>query len=87
MLASASDRMMVIYTVSHPSVWATLTDARGAERVWLRPSLDEMYDLSWSPDSAFVIVGSIDSKAEILRVSNSRDSVLIPGHASYVQVS
>ena len=32
------------------------------EKIFLRPSLDEIYDLQWSPDSMFVLAGAINSK-------------------------
>ena len=50
-----------LFAVSHPSQWETVYDVKNVERIWLRPSLDEMYDLQWSPDSAYVIACSIDS--------------------------
>ena len=42
--------------------WQTITDMRSVERIWLRPSLDEIFDLKWSPDSAFIIAGALDNK-------------------------
>lgn len=39
-----------------------MTDIKDVERTWLRPSLDEMYDLQWSPDGTLLIACSIDSK-------------------------
>lgn len=123
MLASASNRQVVIYVVRDPSMWYHIADALPLDRTWLRPSLSEdIFDLQWSPDSSHVIIGAIDSKvlalslydqhlltqssslmlnsltimlnsltimyvdnqAEILRVT-TRDSVLLPGHCSYIQ--
>ncbi len=83
MLASASDRQIVVYSAKSPSDWEKMSDVRDLERTWLRPSLDEIRDLQWSPDSLFIIAGSIDNKAEILRVE-TRDSLLIHGHKNYV---
>jgi chromatin assembly factor 1 subunit B len=84
MIASASDKQIVVYKVQSAEDWQTLSDMRSVERIWLRPSLDEIFDIKWSPDSNFLIAGALDNKAEILRVS-TRDSVLIPGHTNYVQ--
>lgn len=84
MIASASDKQIVIYKVANADDWQTLTDVRNVERIWLRPSLDEIFDLKWSPDSNFIIAGALDNKAEILRVA-TRDSVIINGHTNYVQ--
>jgi WD40 repeat protein len=70
--------------VPDPRMWRTIDDPKVAERIWLRPCLQEIYDLNWSPDSQFVIAGSIDSKAEILRVKD-RNALGLRGHTSYVQ--
>ena len=32
------------------------------EKIFLRPSLDEIYDVQWSPDSMFILAGAINSK-------------------------
>jgi len=86
MLASASTRQIVVYTVKSKDAWKSVTTEtiRDVERTFLRPSLDEIRDLAWSPDSTFLVAGSVDNKGEILRIS-SRDSVLLHGHTSYVQ--
>jgi hypothetical protein len=49
-------------SVPDPSVWPTVTDGKMCEKIFLRPSLDEIYDLQWSPDSQFVLAGAINSK-------------------------
>eukprot|EP01038_Epipyxis_sp_PR26KG_P005152 gene5152-7172_t len=84
MIASASDRQIVIYVVSNPKIWKNATETRMMERIWLRPTVTEMFDLSWSPDSSYVVVGAIDHKAEIIRIA-TRDTLIIPGHSNYVQ--
>ncbi len=86
MLASASTRQIVVYTAKSVDAWRSLSqdDIREVERTFLRPSLDEIRDLAWSPDSTFLVAGSVDNKGEILRIS-SRDSVILNGHTSYVQ--
>ena len=84
MIASGSDKQIVVYRVADADDWQNLTDMKGVERIWLRPSLDEIFDIRWSPDSSFLIAGALDNKAEILRVS-TRDSMIIPGHTNYVQ--
>jgi hypothetical protein len=30
--------------------------------MYVRPSLDEIFDLQWSPDSTYVLAGAINSK-------------------------
>ena len=55
------------------------------ERIWLRPGLEEIRDLEWSPDSLYVAVSSIDNKGEILRVdSKDRGSLGLRGHTNWV---
>ena len=63
MLASASNRQIVIYLVKEPSMWQNIANIVPLERIWLRPSLSEdIFDLQWSPDSTHIIIGAIDSK-------------------------
>lgn len=86
LLASASERQLVIYSVKRPSDWGKITEDNLkslVDRHWYRPSLEEIRDLAWSPDSTHVVVGSIDNKAEILRLE-SRDSTQLSGHQNYV---
>lgn len=76
MLASASNRQVVIYVVRDPSMWYHIADALPLDRIWLRPSLSEdIFDLQWSPDSSHVIIGAIDSKVRTLSTSNNTHSV------------
>lgn len=65
-------------------MWEDLTDIKNVDRIWISSNLDEIYDIQWSPDSSYVIAGSINAKAEIIRL-NPRDSIVLPGHTSYVQ--
>ena len=70
MIATASDRQIIIYSLINPedgsgttaSTWGTLTDPKHVSRLWLRPCLQEIYDVQWSPDSIYIVAGSIDSK-------------------------
>lgn len=50
----------------------------------MHSNLGEIYDLQWSPESDFLIAGSIDTKGEILRI-DSRDTLVLAGHGNYVQ--
>jgi hypothetical protein len=70
-----------IYTVSDPLVWVTINDSKQCEKIFFRPSLEEIYDLQWSPDSNFILAGAINSKAEIVRVlTKEKESLIIAGH-------
>lgn len=95
MIAAASDRQIIVYTLSDPEnetssmTWHDLAEdpekgAASLKRLWLRPCLQEIYDLEWSPDSLYVVAGSIDSKGEILRVLG-RGNIMLRGHSSYIQ--
>ena len=88
MLASASEAQVVIYKVKDAKDWKTLdeeTKKTKLERVWLRPGLEEIRDLEWSPDSSYILVASLDNKAEILRIdSKDRASLGLRGHTNWV---
>lgn len=105
--------MLHSFVVESPSVWNHIADVVPLERLWLRPALNEVFDIQWSPDSTHLVVGAIDCKvlhqcshlyfgiclsqnacfifslfhkyqAEIIHLS-SRDSLMLPGHTSYIQ--
>ena len=69
-----------------PTDWCDITDSRKCEKIFLRPSLVEIYDLQWSPNSEFIIAGAINLKAEIVRVlTKEKESLILAGHTGYVQ--
>ena len=51
-----------LYSVIDSQPWSSAREMRQIERIWLRPSLCEMYDVAWSPDSTHIIACSIDQK-------------------------
>lgn len=53
---------MLLDLVLDGCTWADSCEIRNIERTWLRPSLCEMYDLCWSPDSQYMLACSIDQK-------------------------
>jgi WD40 repeat protein len=65
-------------------MWSRVAEVGPLERIWLRPVLNEVFDMQWSPDSTHLIFGAIDNKAEIIRV-RTRENVTLPGHTSYIQ--
>lgn len=71
-------------SVISPNRWEDVTEVKQVERTWLRPSLSDIFDLQWSPDSAYIAVAAISGKGEVIRIA-TRDSLLLPGHTSYVQ--
>ncbi len=84
MLATASDRQIVVYKAKSKDTWSRLTSAKSLEKLWLSPSLTEIYDVQWSPDSSHIVAGAIDNKAEVIRLS-SKLATTLSGHSSYVQ--
>ena len=86
MLATASSRQIVVYKVPDAATWPTVTDPKQLEKIFIRPSLEEIFDIQWSPDSCFVLAGAINSRAEIVRVlSKEKESLVLCGHTGYVQ--
>ena len=86
MLATASSRQIVIYKVPEAATWPTVTDPKQLEKIFIRPSLEEIFDIQWSPDSCFVLAGAINSRAEIVRVlTKEKESLVLCGHTGYVQ--
>merc|ERR1711871_197324 len=93
-LATASDRQIIIYKAESKDTWGELGEkkdtwgnvigVKSLERLRFQPSLTEIYDLRWSPDSSHIVAGALDNKAEIIRLS-SRHATSLTGHTNYVQ--
>ena len=49
-------------TVKSPADWAACDDPRQVERTFLCPAINEIFDMQWSPDSNFLVLGALDSK-------------------------
>ena len=47
-------------------MWSHIADVVPLERIWLRPALNEVFDIQWSPDSTHLVVGAIDCKVSRL---------------------
>lgn len=43
-------------------MWSQIEDSRVLEKIWLRPSLSEVFDLEWSADSSYIIIGAVETK-------------------------
>ena len=83
-LATASDRQIVIYKAKSKDAWSTLTSPSSIERLRFQPSLNEIYDIRWSPDSSHLVAGALDNKAEILRI-RTKHATTLSGHTNYVE--
>lgn len=80
MLASAGDDGNVILWVpaEHGSGPAFGSDGLEDKETWrtkhmCRSSGSEIYDLAWSPDSTYFIIGSMDNIARIYNASSGMD--------------
>ncbi|CAM9413413.1 unnamed protein product, partial [Discosporangium mesarthrocarpum] len=85
-LASASDGgTIVIWCVEEIQAWAKLESDRETKKVILRGAQEDVYDLTWSPDSRFIACGSIDRRAHVWEVAAKRSVVTLEDHTNYVQ--
>jgi chromatin assembly factor 1 subunit B len=62
MIASASERQVMIYEVPSASHWMEMTEDSTTTKNRLLASMIEIYDLAWSPDSKFIVIGSLEGK-------------------------
>lgn len=86
-LASASDGgTVVIWSVETLSAWSTLSSDRDTKKTILRGATEDIYDMSWSPESSYLACGSIDRRAHIWEVTTKRSIATLEDHANYVQV-
>ncbi len=86
-LASASDGgTVVIWSVESLTAWSTLTSDRDTQKTILRGATEDIYDVAWSPDSAYISCGSIDRRAHVWEVATKRSIATLEDHANYVQV-
>lgn len=86
-LASASDGgTVVIWSVDTLAAWSTLSSDRETKKTILRGATEDIYDMSWSPESRYLVCGSIDRRAHIWEVNTKRSIATLEDHANYVQV-
>lgn len=51
----------------------------------LKGHLEDIYDISWSPDSNFLISGSVDNTAMLWDVKKGRSTAILSDHKGFVQ--
>jgi len=89
MLATGSDRRIVVYAVDEAQDWLNLTrENPQVRRQTLATTLTEIYDLQWAPTSKMFVAGSINGHAEYTDVSNllnPRCKPLPIPHSNFVQ--
>lgn len=90
-LASAGDDGTIIFwSLFETSSFAFGEDASGDKETWkprhiCRHSLSEIYDLAWSPDSQYILAGSMDNIARIYSVATGQCIRELAEHSHYVQ--
>lgn len=58
-------------------VWITLKVLRG--------HMEDIYDLSWSPNSSFLVSGSVDNSAMVWDVQKGKSLAILSDHKGFVQ--
>lgn len=66
MIASASDKQVIVYRLLEPFTWAEVEELKQVERKRFTPSLNDIVDLAWSPDSSYIIIGALEQKVSVL---------------------
>ncbi|KZC09000.1 PREDICTED: chromatin assembly factor 1 subunit B [Dufourea novaeangliae] len=51
----------------------------------LRGHLEDVYDISWSPDSSMLISGSVDNTAILWNIHKGRSTAILSDHKGFVQ--
>jgi chromatin assembly factor 1 subunit B len=62
----------------------------GDKEIWisyktLRGHMEDIYDLSFSPDSQFIMSGSVDNTAMIWDIEKAKSVAILPDHKGFVQ--
>lgn len=85
-LATAGDDSACIIWNPLPDFrWDTIRSERNFQRRALRRHTEDIYDLSWAPDSRHLVTASIDNTSIVWDVSRGRDIGKLDGHSQYVQ--
>lgn len=96
-LASAgNDGTIILWSLSDTSTTTTTTSGASAQpdtenkeswrpRNICRHSQSEIYDLAWSPDSQYILAGSMDNIARIYSASTGQCVRELAEHSNYVQ--
>lgn len=75
----------MIWFLTKGYTWATVTEPRQVQRHSLRGHANDVYDLSWAPDSRRLVTGSVDNTAIVWDVPRSRGVAVLEGHTQFVQ--
>ncbi|XP_055389550.1 chromatin assembly factor 1 subunit B [Condylostylus longicornis] len=92
-LASGDDESVVfIWKLKEKNETVNILDDTNTQdkEIWinlkiLRGHLEDIYDLSWSPDSQYLVSGSVDNTALIWDIQKGRSIAMLRDHKSFVQ--
>lgn len=90
-LASAGDDGTIVLWTLSDTITRTFGDDVAEDKESWRPrhvcrhSVSEIYDLAWSPDSQYVLAGSMDNVARIYNAVNGQCLRELTDHIHYVQ--
>lgn len=94
-LASCDDESFVFIWRQKPeaeaaSIFDRDDASEGDKEIWLvhktlRGHMEDVYDLSWSADSQFLISGSVDNTAIVWDVQKAKSTGIIKDHKGFVQ--
>lgn len=94
-LASGDDESFIfIWRLKPDSEIVNIVDSddisEADKEIWLtfkilRGHIEDVYDLSWSQDSQFLLSGSVDNTAIIWDVQKAKSSAIIKDHKGFVQ--
>uniref|UniRef100_A0A182JJ45 CAF1B/HIR1 beta-propeller domain-containing protein n=1 Tax=Anopheles atroparvus TaxID=41427 RepID=A0A182JJ45_ANOAO len=93
LLASADDESVIfIWKLKGETEIVNIVDATGEQdkETWLtlkilRGHMEDVYDLSWSANSQFLISGSVDNTAMVWDVMRGKSQAILQDHKGFVQ--
>lgn len=93
LLASADDEgIIMIWKLKSDNEPVNICDTTSEtdKEIWitlkiLRGHMEDIYDLSWSPNSAHLISGSVDNTAMVWDVQKGKSTTILKDHKGYVQ--
>jgi chromatin assembly factor 1 subunit B len=87
-LVSAGDRgIMIVWSVDTPEGWADLGPHKRAARASLSGCSSDIYDVAWSPDSKYLVSGSLDKRMLVWDIEARKIVSTLQDHQHFVQVS
>lgn len=78
---------VIVWFPGNGNTWASVTDARQMQRLYMRGHAGDVYDLCWAPDSRRLATCSVDNTAVVWDIakSGSKGVAVLTGHSNFVQ--